>query len=77
MVKLIIKNWKMRIKILKNNFFYQLLRIVFAPIFKLYYTVKVINKDYIPLNGPFIICGNHLHAFDQFPAIVSTKMTIH
>ena len=77
MAKLTTKNWKVRAKILKNNLIYQFLRIIFSPIFKLYYNVKIIDKKFIPKKGPFIICGNHLNAFDQFPVIVSTSRTIH
>lgn len=62
---------------MKNNFVYQLLRVLLTPIFKLYYNVKIVDKQFIPKNGPFIICGNHLNAFDQFPVIASTKRTIH
>ena len=62
---------------MKNNFFYQFFRILLTPIFKLYYNVKIVNKEVIPKNGAFIICGNHLNAFDQFPVIASTKRTIH
>lgn len=62
---------------MKNNFFYQFFRILLTPIFKLYYNVNIVNKEVIPKNGAFIICGNHLNAFDQFPVIASTKRTIH
>lgn len=37
----------------------------------------IIGKEYIPKKGPIIICGNHRHAFDQFPVLVSTRRTVH
>lgn len=61
----------------KNNFVYQMLRIIGTPLFKLWYNPKVINKEVIPKNGAFIVCGNHLHFLDQFPVVISTKRTIH
>lgn len=57
--------------------FYQLARIVFAPIFKLIYKPKLINKEAIPKKGPVIICGNHTHKFDPFLITSSTRRTAH
>lgn len=62
---------------MKSNFFYQALRVLLTPLFKLYYNVKIIDKEFIPKNGAFIICGNHLNVMDQFPVIASTSRTIH
>ena len=61
----------------KNNFIYHILRIICTPIFKLWYNPKIINREVIPKDEPFIVCGNHRHFMDQFPVIISTKRTIH
>ena len=58
-------------------FLYKLSRLVLGPIFKLYYNPKIINKEYIPKNGPIIIAGNHKHLYDQCLTIIATKRGIH
>jgi len=45
--------------------------------FRFYYNPTIINKDLIPKEGPILIAGNHLHAFDQFPTMCATKRVIH
>lgn len=45
--------------------------------FKFCYHPKSYNKEVIPKNGRVIFCGNHRHAFDQFPVCLSTKRTIY
>ena len=56
---------------------YKLFKPILSPIFKLYYKPIILNKDVIPKDGPIIICGNHMHVFDQCPIIISTKRIIH
>lgn len=46
-------------------------------LFKIYYNPKIINKEYIPNDGPILIVGNHKHLYDQFCVIISTKRGIH
>ena len=41
------------------------------------YRPKAYNKEVIPKQGRVIFCGNHRHAFDQFPVCISTKRTIY
>ena len=43
----------------------------------MYYKPIIINKEVIPETGPIIICGNHMHIYDQCPVIISTKRVIH
>ena len=62
---------------IKNNFIYQLLRILLTPLFVFWYNPKIINKKAIPKKGSFIVCGNHKHFMDQFPVVISTTRTIH
>ena len=61
----------------KVPFLYKFGRVVLGPIFKLYYSPKIINKEYIPKEGPIIIAGNHKHLYDQCLTIVATKRGIH
>ncbi len=58
-------------------FNYQTGRKVVKGLFIPLYHPKIIGKDFIPKNGPIILCGNHLHVWDQVPVICSTKRTIH
>lgn len=61
----------------KYKFGYGVVRIVGAPLFKTLYKPVIINKQFIPKDGPIILCGNHLHVWDQFPVISSTSRTSH
>lgn len=45
--------------------------------FRVCYRPKAYNKEVIPKQGRVIFCGNHRHAFDQFPVCISTKRTIY
>ena len=61
----------------KGKIGYQISRFVGSPLFKICYNPMIINKGYIPKDGPVLLCGNHLHVWDQFPVICSTKRTSH
>lgn len=56
---------------------YKVGKFILGPIFKLYYNPKILNKEYIPENGPIIIAGNHKHLYDQYLTIIATKRGIH
>lgn len=56
---------------------YGVVRFLGAPLFKGLLKPTIINKKYIPKNGPILLCGNHLHVWDQFPVICSTPRTTH
>jgi len=56
---------------------YQASRIVLTPLFKMAYHPMILNKENIPTDGPAILCGNHLHVWDQVPVICSTNRVIH
>lgn len=60
----------------KNPFCYKLFKIVLGPLFKLYYNPKVIGKENIPLDGPILLVGNHIHIMDQCAPILSTKRVV-
>ena len=56
---------------------YKVLRFILKPFFKLYYGPKILNKAYLNIDGPVIIAGNHKHAYDQCPTIISSKRVVH
>ena len=60
----------------KNPFCYRLFKIILGPIFKLYYNPKVIGKENIPVDGPILLVGNHVHIMDQCAPILSTKRVV-
>lgn len=63
----------------KDNFkfTYGIVRGIGSPLFKTLLKPTIINREYIPEEGPILLCGNHLHVWDQFPVICSTKRTTH
>ncbi|MBQ9011326.1 MAG: 1-acyl-sn-glycerol-3-phosphate acyltransferase [Bacilli bacterium] len=60
----------------KNYPCYRLFKGILGPIFRLWYNPKVINKEYLNVDGPIIIAGNHKHIYDQCLTIISTKRMI-
>lgn len=58
-------------------FNYQTGRKVVKGLFMPLYHPKIIGKELIPKTGPIILCGNHLHVWDQVSMMCSTKRTIH
>ena len=60
----------------KNPFCYRLFKIILGPIFNLYYNPKVIGKENIPVDGPILLVGNHVHIMDQCAPILSTKRVV-
>ena len=61
----------------KSEFGYFFAKMFLGPLFKFFYHPKIIGKEVIPKEGPVIICGNHLHIYDQCPIIISTRRVIH
>lgn len=61
----------------KVPFLYRISKFILGKIFMLYYNPTIINKEYIPKEGPILIVGNHKHLYDQCLAIMSTKRGIH
>ena len=61
----------------ENKFWYSVFKLLLGWVFLLYYRPKIKNKDVIPKEGPIIVCGNHIHLFDQCFPILSTKRMIH
>ncbi len=56
---------------------YGVIRSFGVPLFKTLLKPTILNKEYIPKNGPLLLCGNHLHVWDQFPVICATTRTTH
>lgn len=61
----------------KNKITYTIYKYILGIAFMIYYRPKFINKNYIPKEGPIIICGNHIHLFDQCLPILCTRRMIH
>jgi len=61
----------------EHKFWYSLFKGLLGWFFMLYYRPIIKNKGVIPKDGPIIICGNHIHLFDQCFPILSTKRMIH
>lgn len=57
--------------------FYRVLKFILEPIFRLYYTPKIIGKENIPKDGAILIVGNHKHLYDQCLTIIATRRPIH
>ena len=61
-----------------NMFGFNLGKYSLGWLFKLYYPFKVINKKNVKnLEGPIIVCGNHIHLMDQFLPILNINRPIH
>lgn len=56
---------------------YKFNKAVLGWIFKLYYRPRIVNKEVIPKDGPIIVCGNHIHLYDQCLPILATKRMLH
>ena len=61
----------------KMPILYKISKIILGKIFMIYYNPRIINKEYIPKDGPILIVGNHKHLYDQCLTIMSTKRGIH
>lgn len=60
----------------KMPLLYRIGRFILGPIFKIYYSPKIIGKENIPKSGSILIVGNHKHLYDQCLSIISTKRYI-
>jgi len=56
---------------------FKFFRAVLGPIYRFWYRPTIINKEVIPKEGPILICGDHIHLYDQCNIIISTKRVIH
>lgn len=61
----------------KNLKSYNLIKRILGTFFVIFYRPKIYNKELIPLDGPIILAGNHVHLFDQNLVIISTNRMIH
>ena len=59
-----------------KNFGYKFFRAILGPIFKFWYNPKILNKEYLNIEGPIVIAGNHKHVYDQCLTIIATKRCI-
>ena len=57
----------------KHQVGFKIFKSILGVIFTCYYRPKYLNKEVIPKEGPIIVCGNHIHLFDQCLPILATK----
>ena len=56
---------------------YKFLKYTLGVLFQILYHPKYVNKEYIPKEGPIIVCGNHRHLLDQCLPCLATKRMLH
>ena len=61
----------------KSNTGFKILSTILKPVFKFWYSPKLIGKENIPASGAIVVACNHKHLMDQCMVIVSTKRPIH
>ena len=61
----------------KSNTGFKILSTILKPVFKCWYTPRLIGKENIPESGAIVVACNHKHLMDQCMVIVSTKRPIH
>lgn len=62
---------------MKTKIFYNIYKYILGIIFLIYYRPKFVNKKYIPKDGAIVVCGNHIHMFDQCLPILCTRRIIY
>lgn len=61
----------------KNTKAYKIIVGLLKPLYILLFHPKIVNSNYIPVDGPAVIAGNHTHIMDPGCVIISTKRQIH
>ena len=60
-----------------NYRLYRVLRPIVVFLLKFIYRIKVVNKEYVPKEGPIIFVGNHKHNYDFISLLCGTKRVVH
>lgn len=60
-----------------REFGYKFLTPFMRPLFKFFYSPKIIGAEKIPSDSAVVIAGNHKHVYDQCLTIMATKRVIH
>ena len=60
-----------------REFGYKFLTPFMRPLFKIFYSPKIIGAEKIPQDAAIVIAGNHKHVYDQCLTIMATKRVIH
>lgn len=60
-----------------KNSLYQILRLIFTPLFKACFNPTIIGNEKIVSEGSLLLVGNHKHALDPLLVDVSTRRTVH
>lgn len=61
----------------EREFGYKFLTPFMRPLFRFFYTPKIIGAENIPQDCALVIAGNHKHVYDQCLTIMATKRVIH
>lgn len=56
---------------------YNIFKYFLGTFFYIYYRPKFVNKKLVPKSESILVCGNHVHLFDQCLPILSTKRMLH
>ena len=60
-----------------REFGYKFLTPLMRPLFRFFYSPKIIGAEKIPKDSAIVIAGNHKHVYDQCLTIMATKRVIH
>lgn len=61
----------------EREFGYKFLTPLMRPLFRFFYSPKIIGAEKIPKDSAIVIAGNHKHVYDQCLTIMATKRVIH
>lgn len=61
----------------ENVALYKTLKAIIKPLLKILYRPTVKGTENIPKEGPIIIAGNHIHAFDSVLVMTNTERVVH
>lgn len=51
-------------------------KVLFIFVYKLIYRIKVVNKEYVPKEGAYIICANHVNMLDALSVVCTNKRKV-
>lgn len=61
----------------ENMKWYKVFRTILGPIYRFWYNPKIIGAENIPLEGPIVVAGNHVHIMDQCNIVIVTPRCLH
>ena len=61
----------------EKYFLYRILRFIFNPFFRLYFSPEIIGAEKIKKEGSLLLVGNHIHALDPILVDACTNRVVH